>query len=34
MQLQGMDVTVKANKDLNMSATANASVKGMLLKLN
>ncbi len=34
MSLQGMDVTVKANKDLNMSASMNASVKGMLLKLN
>ena len=32
--VQGMDVEVKANKDLNMSATANASLKGMLLKLN
>ena len=32
--VQGMDVEVKANKDLNMSATANASLKGLLLKLN
>ena len=31
---QGLDVEVKATKDLNMSATANASLKGMLLKLN
>ena len=32
--VQGMDATVKANKDLNMSASMNASLKGTLLKLN
>ena len=34
LSLQGMDVNAKANKDLNLSATMNASLKGMLLKLN
>ncbi len=34
LNLQGLDAAVKATKDLNLSATGNASLKGMLLKLN
>ena len=32
--LKGMDVSASANKDLNLSATGTAAVKGTLLKLN
>ena len=32
--LKGSDVSVNANKDINISATGNASIKGLLLKLN
>ncbi len=34
LSLQGLDVNAKANNNLDLSATMNASVKGMLLKLN
>lgn len=34
LALQGLDASVKATKDLNLSATATAAVKGTLLKLN
>ncbi len=32
--VQGMDVSVKANKDLSLKSTGTASLKGTLLKLN
>ncbi|MBR6040946.1 MAG: hypothetical protein IKP38_10745 [Clostridia bacterium] len=32
--MQGMDVNIKANKDLDLKSTGTASVKGTLLKLN
>ncbi|MBE7005313.1 MAG: hypothetical protein E7425_13745 [Ruminococcaceae bacterium] len=34
LSMQGMDVSIKANKDVNVNATATANVKGTLLKLN
>ena len=34
LAMQGLDASVKATKDLTLSATATASVKGTLLKLN
>ena len=34
MSLQGMDVGVKANKDVNVNATANVNVKGLMINLN
>ncbi len=34
MNLQGMDVSVKANKDVNINATANVNVKGLFINLN
>ena len=34
LSMQGLDAKVQATKDLALSATGNASLKGMLLKLN
>ena len=31
---KGMDVGVKANKDVNVNATANANIKGLFVNLN